>query len=107
MIESHCAKLDLLNKGETLTVMIPSALSLLFKLSRSLTVCTFGIALAPGDLCDWVSSDRMREAVNAQTLWQYQLSSLEGHMNACKCDELQTIGTDRPACKWVVGSEVE
>ncbi len=37
-----CAQLDLLNKLETLTVMIFSALSLLLKLSRSLTVCTFG-----------------------------------------------------------------
>ncbi len=60
----HCANLDLLNKRETLRVMISLAVGLLFKLSRSLTVCTVGIALAPGDFCDWVSSDRMREAVN-------------------------------------------
>ncbi len=55
----HCANLGLLNKLETLTVMIPSALSLPFKLLRSLTVCTFGIALAPVDFCDWVSSEAM------------------------------------------------
>ncbi len=65
-----CAQLDLLNKLETLTVMSFSALSLLLKLSRSLTVCTFGIALAPDDFCDCVSSDRMREAANAQTICQ-------------------------------------